>query len=229
MKQRAAVPSKRELSQLKRLVNQAMRDGALGISTGLVYVPGVFAKTDEISSLARIVADANGIYVSHIRDEGRKEGRQSRKQSRSVRAGVHVHISHFKVQGPNEWGSAQTRLNLVESARERGLIVSLDQYPYTASSTGLAVLLPSWLSKGTLVWRRRKLQDPATRKRVRDEMLVQLKRNGWKDYAFARIAYYQFDQSLVGLSIAEIAQKRAGRTCLPSFVIRSALTSSNSQ
>jgi N-acyl-D-amino-acid deacylase len=229
MKRHAAAPSAHELSELKRLVNQAMRDGALGISTGLVYVPGVFAKTDEISSLARIVADANGIYVSHIRDEGSK-GKQAIEEAISIgeSTGVHVHISHFKVQGPNEWGSAQSRLNLVESARERGLIVSLDQYPYTASSTGLAVLLPSWLSEGAFGLARRKLQDPATRKRVRDEMLVQLKRNGWKDYAFARIAYYQFDQSLVGLSVAEIAQKRAGRPRAPdTALVRSALTSSN--
>jgi N-acyl-D-amino-acid deacylase len=228
MKQQAAAPSPRELSELRRLVDQAMRDGALGISTGLVYVPGVFAKTDEISSLARIVAEANGIYVSHIRDEGSK-GKEAIEEAISIgeSTGVHVHISHFKVQGPNEWGSAQTRLNLVDSARERGLIVSLDQYPYTASSTGLAVLLPSWLSEGDFALARRKLQDPATRKRVRDEMLVQLKRNGWKDYAFARIAYYQFDESLVGLSIAEIARKRADRQ--HTAFIRSAFTSSNSK
>lgn len=226
MKQRSADPSKAELFELEKLVESAMRDGALGISTGLVYVPGTFAKRDEISRLARIVANGNGIYVSHVRDEGSK-GREAIEEAILIgqEAGVPVHISHFKAQGPNEWGSAESRLELVRSANDAGVVVSMDQYPYRASSTGLAVLLPSWLSEGDLASARRKLSDPATRKRVRNEMLAQLKRNGWKNYAFARIAYYQFDQSLVGLNIAEIAQKRASRILSArSSIVRSAFT-----
>lgn len=212
MKQRAAVPSRVEMAELRKLVETAMRDGALGMSTGLVYIPGTFAKTDEILDLARIIAGQGGIYASHLRDEGAK-GREGIEEAISIgeHAGVPVQISHFKAQGPNEWGSAEMRLRLVQAANDRGVVVSLDQYPYTASSTGLAVLLPSWVSEGDLASANRKLRDPATRKRVRNEMLAQLKRNGWKDYAFARIAYYQFDQSLVGLNIAEITQKRSAR------------------
>ena len=228
MKQRSAVPSKAEMAELEKLVEAAMRDGALGISTGLVYVPGTFAKTNEISSLARVVANDDGIYVSHLRDEGER-GREALEEAIFIgqETGVRVHISHFKTQGPNEWGSAESRLHLVQAANDRGVVVSLDQYPYTASSTGLAVLLPSWLSAGDLASARRKLRDPATRKRVRSEMLAQLKRNGWKDYAFARIAYYQFDQSLVGLNIAEITHKRTARAVLArAAIIRSALKAS---
>jgi N-acyl-D-amino-acid deacylase len=228
MKQRSAVPSKVEMAEMKQLVETAMQDGALGLSTGLVYVPGTFAKTREISNLARSVASQNGIYVSHLRDEGSK-GREALEEAISIgqEAGVPVHISHFKAQGPTEWGSANSRLDLIRAANDRGVVVSLDQYPYTASSTGLAVLLPSWLSEGDLASAQRKLRDPATRKRVRDEMLAQLKRNGWKDYAFARIAYYQFDQSLVGLNIAEITQKRTGRALSASAtIIRTAFTNS---
>lgn len=227
MKQRSAVPSQAEMAEMEKLVQIAMRDGALGISTGLVYVPGTFAKTKEISALAKIVANENGIYASHLRDEGSK-GREALEEAISIGAetGVPVHISHFKAQGPNEWGSAESRLELVRAANDRGIVVSLDQYPYTASSTGLAVLLPPWLSEGDLDSAQQKLRDPATRKRVRNEMLVQLKRNGWKDYAFARIAYYQFDQSLVGLNIAEIAQRRAGQTLSArAAIVRSAFTS----
>lgn len=228
MKQRSAVPSEAEMAELEKLVERAMRDGALGISTGLVYVPGTFAKTEEISRLARIVANENGIYVSHLRDEGSK-GREALEEAISIglQTGVPVHISHFKAQGPNEWGSAESRLQLIQAANDRGVVVSLDQYPYKASSTGLAVLLPAWLSEGDLASARRRLRDPATRNRVRGEMLAQLKRNGWKNYAFARIAYYQFDQSLVGLNIAEITQKRAGRT-LPArgSIIRSRFSTS---
>jgi N-acyl-D-amino-acid deacylase len=228
MKHRSAVPSQAEMAELEKLVEAAMQDGALGMSTGLVYVPGTFAKTEEISSLARIVANENGIYVSHLRDEGSR-GREALEEAIFIgqATGVRVHVSHFKAQGPNQWGSAENRLHLVQSANDRGLVVSLDQYPYTASSTGLAVLLPPWLSEGDLASAKRKLRDPATRKRVRSEMLAQLKRNGWKDYAFARIAYYQFDQSLVGLNIAEITQKRADRAVSArAAIIRSAFTAS---
>ncbi len=223
MKQRSAAPSKRELAELEELVERAMREGALGMSTGLVYVPGTFAKTDEIASLAKIVAEENGLYVSHLRDEGAK-GREALEEAIAIGelTGVRVHVSHFKAQGPNEWGSAQARLSLIQSAQERGVIVSLDQYPYIASSTGLAVLLPSWLSEGDLGSAKKKLRDPVTRKRVRDEMLAQLRRNGWKDYKFARIAYYEFDRSLVGLNIAEIAQKRLVRSfSAPPRLVRS--------
>jgi N-acyl-D-amino-acid deacylase len=103
----------------------------------------------------------------------------------------------------------------------------LDQYPYAASSTGLAVLLPAWVSEGDFVSAKNRLRDPATRKRIRAEMLKQLRRNGWPDYAFARIAYYEFDQSLVGLNIAEITQKRAGRSLASQrTIVRSALSHS---
>jgi N-acyl-D-amino-acid deacylase len=228
MKQRSSVPSQAEMAEMEKLVEIAMRDGALGISTGLVYVPGTFAKTKEISTLAKIVANENGIYVSHLRDEGSK-GREALEEAISIgeETGVPVHISHFKAQGPNEWGSAESRLELVRAANKRGIAVSLDQYPYAASSTGLAVLLPSWLSDGDLDSAKQKLRDPATRKRIRNEMLAQLKRNGWKDYAFARIAFYQFDQSLVGLNIAEITQRRAGRTLSAhAAIVRSAFPTS---
>jgi N-acyl-D-amino-acid deacylase len=213
MKQRSAVPTAREIGEMENLVKRGMLDGALGLSTGLVYIPGTFAKTDEITTLAKVVAKENGLYVSHIRDEGSR-GVEALQEAISIgdAARVHVHISHFKAQGPNEWGSTQARLDLLDAARERGIVVSLDQYPYGASSTGLAVLLPAWISEGDFATAKRKLQDPVTRRRIRNEMLVQLRSNGWNDYAFARIAYYQFDPSLVGLNIAEITEKRAARS-----------------
>lgn len=228
MKQRPSAPTSAEMTKLESLVERAMRDGALGLSTGLVYVPGTFAKKEEIARLAKIAAKANGLYVSHVRDEGSK-GREAIEEAIAVGAetGIHVHVSHLKAQGPNQWGSAQGLLDLVQAAIGRGLNVSLDQYPYTASSTGLAVLLPSWLSDADFATAKQRLQDPTTRRRVRDEMLVQLKRNGWKDYAFAKIAYYEFDHSLVGLNIAEITRKRnwqsfaAHASMVPSSLVHS--------
>lgn len=209
MKQKSAVPTVAEMTAMESLVSRGMREGAFGLSTGLVYIPGTFAKTGEITRLATVVAQEKGLYVSHIRDEGSR-GVEAIREAISIgeKAGAHVHISHFKAQGPKEWGSAQARLNLISAAKERGVEVSLDQYPYRASSTGLAVLLPSWLSEGEFASAKRKLDDPATRRRIRDEMLAQLKANGWDDYEFARIAYYRFDPTLVGLNIAEITKKR---------------------
>ena len=209
MKQSSSAPSAQQLQQMTVLVDRAMADGAFGMSTGLVYVPGTFATTDEIVALAKVVARRHGLYVSHIRDEASK-GEDAIREAIAVgeKTGAHVHISHFKAQGPNQWGSAQARLDLLKSAENHGQIVSLDQYPYNASSTGLAVLLPSWLSDGALSIAQRKLSDPATRARVRREMLAQLHDNGWKDYSFARIAYCEFDRSLIGLNIAEVTERR---------------------
>ena len=212
MKQSSSAPSPGQLQQMDVLVDRAMADGAFGISTGLVYVPGTFARTDEIIALTKTIARRNGIYVSHIRDEASK-GEAAIREAIAIgeKTGAHVHISHFKAQGPNQWGAAQARLELLRSAQNRGQIMSLDQYPYNASSTGLAVLLPSWLSDGSLSSAQRKLNDPATRARVRREMLAQLRDNGWKDYSFARIAYCQFDSSLIGLNIAEVSERRNAR------------------
>lgn len=223
MKQSSDAPSPQQLKQMSALVDRAMSDGAFGMSTGLIYVPGTFAKTDEISALAIPVARNHGIYVSHVRDEGSK-GNEAIREAIAVgeETGAHVHISHFKAQGPKQWGSAQDRLNLLKTAQDLGLTVSLDHYPYNASSTGLAVLLPSWLSDGDLSAARRKLSDPVIRARVRNEMLAQLHSNGWQDYSFARVAYCQFDQSLMGLSIPEITETRkaAGSTSHHSSELR---------
>jgi N-acyl-D-amino-acid deacylase len=216
LKQGAITPSAAQLRQMEALVEKGMEDGACGLSTGLVYVPGAFARTEEITQLASVVAKFRGLYVSHIRDEGPK-GEEAIEEAISVgrHAGVPVHISHFKAQGPNQWGSSQERLDLIKVARESGVAVSLDQYPYTASSTGLAVLLPSWLSESGLHIARQKIADPAMHQRIRNEMLGQLRANGWKDYSFAKVAYCQFDQSFVGLSIAEIAERRRATTPAP--------------
>ena len=208
MKQASSAPTAEQLRQMRKLVDQAMVDGAFGMSTGLGYVPGTFATTEEIAALTEDVAQSNGLYVSHIRDESTK-GVEAIHEAIAIgkKTGAAVHISHFKAQGPTQWGTAQARLDLLKSARESGLTVSLDQYPYRASSTGLAVLLPAWISEGGLATAKRRLSDPAIRSRVRAEMIKKIREQGWTDYSFARIAYYQFDESLVGLNIAEVTER----------------------
>lgn len=215
MHESAAAPSQAQLARMKALTRTAMREGALGLSTGLEYIPGTFASTNEIVELAKASGETGGLYVSHLRDEGPKAEAAIREAiSIGERADIQVHISHFKVQGPHQWGSAQQRLDLVRSAAGQGRRISVDQYPYIASSTGLVVLLPSWLSAGGLQTAKLKLSDPTTRKRVRDEMLDQLRALGWEDYSFARIAYCESDHSLVGLTIPEIVQRRRGEAHL---------------
>jgi N-acyl-D-amino-acid deacylase len=210
MRESALAPNDEQLAKMKGLVSAAMHDGALGLSTGLEYIPGAYSKTDELVELAKTARQSGGMYASHIRDEG-PNGEAAILEAISVgeRAGVHVHISHFKAQGPRQWGSAARRLEIVKAALRKGLNITLDQYPYTASSTGLIVLLPSWLSEGGLSKAQQRLREPSTRKKVRDEMLRDLRALGWNDYSFARIAYCESDHSLVGLSIPEVALKRA--------------------
>jgi N-acyl-D-amino-acid deacylase len=216
MQQDAAAPNPVQLAKMKALAVAGMRGGALGLSTGLEYIPGTFAKTNELVELAKAIRVNGGLYVSHLRDEGPKAEAAIREAINiGERAGVQVHISHFKVQGPNQWGSAQARLDLVKSAEARGLRISVDQYPYVASSTGIAVLLPSWLSEGGLRAASLKLNDAATRRRVRDEMIEQLIALGWNDYSFAKIAYCESDRSLVGLTIPEIARIRGEAQPVP--------------
>jgi N-acyl-D-amino-acid deacylase len=209
MKQSGAAPSAKQLEMMKELAEAAMSDGALGLSTGLEYVPGTFASTDELVALAKALEPSGGIYASHLRYEGSK-GEEAIREAISIarQSGIHVHLSHLKVQGPLQWGSAQQRLDLVKAAEAEGLRISMDQYPYAASSTGLAILLPSWVSEGGLNLSRRRLGDPAIRKRVRDEMIRDLRALGWQDYSYARIAYCESDRSLVGQSISEVAHRR---------------------
>jgi N-acyl-D-aspartate/D-glutamate deacylase len=131
-------PTPDELTRMKRLVDRGMREGACGMSTGLIYVPGIFAQTDELVELAKVVASHGGLYVSHIRDEGDKL-LEAIAEAIEIgrRADVHVHVSHFKSCGVPNWGRIRDAVRLIEEARSEGLVVTADQYPYVATSTSL--------------------------------------------------------------------------------------------
>jgi len=135
-------PTPDDLEQMKALVRSGMEDGAIGMSTGLIYPPGIFSKTDELVELAKVVAEFDGIYASHIRDEGEK---LSKAMAEAIeigeRAGVAVQIAHHKAHGKRNWGRVAESIELIEKARERGLDITTDQYPYTASSTVLPAVL----------------------------------------------------------------------------------------
>ncbi len=136
-------PTADELKQMEALVEQGMKDGAVGLSTGLIYVPGTYSKTDEIVALARVVARYGGLYATHMRNEGDKVADAIRESIQiGEQAGLPVEISHFKISNKRLWGQSPMTLGLVRDARARGLSVTVDQYAYTASSTSLSARMP---------------------------------------------------------------------------------------
>jgi N-acyl-D-amino-acid deacylase len=206
-------PTPEELRRMETLVEQGMRDGAVGLSTGLIYVPGTYAKTDEVVALARIAARFGGLYATHMRNEG-TEVVQAIRESIQIgeQAQLPVEISHFKISSRKLWGQSGQTLALVREARARGLQVTVDQYAYDASSTSLDSRLPTWVLAGGRDAGRARLADKAVRGRVVGEMKEGLKKNGFKDYSHARVAGYAPDASFNGKSIAEIAKLKRGKS-----------------
>ena len=143
------IPTSQELEKLKALTQQAMEEGAIGISTSLIYVPSGHAQTDEIIELAKIVSDYDGMYISHIRDE---EGGLLKAVNELIiishEADIRSEIYHFKASGNQNWQLLDKAIALVDSARTKGLSITTDMYMYNASSTGLNVLLPAWAKEG---------------------------------------------------------------------------------
>ena len=142
-------PTSQELNQMKTIVSQAMNEGAFGISTGLKYLPGSFSKVDEIIEISKEVSKKGGIYTSHLRDEG-LEVLASVDEAIiiSEKANIPVILTHHKVIGKPMWGKSVQTLARVDNAREKGLDIRIDQYPYNASHTGISVLIPSWARAG---------------------------------------------------------------------------------
>jgi N-acyl-D-amino-acid deacylase len=201
-------PTAVELNQMEALVEQGMKEGAVGLSTGLIYVPGTYGKTEEVIALARVVAKHGGLYATHMRNEGDKVVDAIRESIQiGEEAGLPVEISHFKISNKKLWGQSSLTLGMVREARARGLSVTVDQYAYTASSTSLESRLPGWLRAGGLEEAKKRLADHATRDRVIRETKETLKKSGFKDYSFAVVASYGPDKSFNGKSIAEITKQ----------------------
>lgn len=206
-------PSAAELERMKQLVDEGMKDGAVGLSTGLIYLPGTFSKTEEIIELARVAAKHGGIYVSHMRDEGLEIEAAIDEVIRIAReARIRAHISHIKLSGKSAWNRAERILEKIEAARREGIDITQDQYVYTASSTGIAQLVPEWAREGDGLGPR--LRNPETAARIREEMRSRLARRGFDDFSYAVIAQYNSDTSLNGLNIAEAASKKLGSPAL---------------
>ena len=194
-----------ELQQMEQLVAVAMQEGAVGMSTGLIYIPGTYTKTPEIVSLAKVVARYGGLYASHMRDEG-DSVTQAIEEALLIgrEAGLPVQLSHFKVSGQHNWGRSKETLAMVKAARDQGIEVTIDQYPYTASSTGISTLLPDAVLADGQDSIKARLQRPDVRKQVTDHILIRLKKRKLKHLSYAVVAYHAADTSFNGKSIEAI-------------------------
>ncbi|MDI6894783.1 MAG: amidohydrolase family protein [Bacillota bacterium] len=203
----ARPPAAQELAGMESLVAQAVDEGALGMSTGLIYAPGIHAGTDEIVQLARAVASRGGIYTSHIRGEGETlEVAVSEAMQVGREAGVPVQISHHKATGEHNWGKVRGTLEMVDRARAEGVDVTLDQYPYTATSTGLTAFLPPWAHEGGVPALLGRLADSGVRQRLERDMREGLPgwTSPWRGVGFERVLLVSVrgQPELNGLTIA---------------------------
>ncbi len=208
-------PTEKEQRKMEELVEQAMRDGAVGLSTGLIYVPGTYSKTEEVINLAKAAAKHNGVYASHIRDEGDKVTDAVNEAIAIGRdAKIPVEISHFKVTYKPNWGRSVETIGLIEKARLEGLDVTIDQYPYVASSTTLDTTVPTWVFAGGRDSMKLRINDPALREKIKKEMATNLKEKKLKNYSYAQVARYAPDTTYNGKNISEI-NKLKGRKAKP--------------
>ncbi len=205
-------PTADEQRRMEEIVERGMREGAVGFSTGLIYVPGTYAKTDEVVALAKAAARHGGVYATHMRSEG-EQVREAIAEAIHIgeSAKMPVEISHFKISNKRLWGRSPDTINLVRAARARGLSVTVDQYAYTASSTSLDSRLPSWLLEGGREEGKKRLADPAARGRVVKEMKDALKRSAQKDYSFAYVASHAAKPEYNGKNILEITKLARGK------------------
>jgi len=200
-----------ELEKMRELVRQGMEDGAFGLSSGLFYVPGTFTPTDEVVELARVAGRMGGIYISHMRDEAGGIVDSVRETiAIGERGGLPTQVTHHKIIGKMYWGRSVDTLKLVDEARARGVDATIDQYPYTASSTSVtAALLPAWAQEGGRQELLKRLDDPETREKIKAQSAALIRNErGGGDPRNVVASSCRFDPSLAGKNLAEITTKR---------------------
>jgi dihydroorotase/N-acyl-D-amino-acid deacylase len=223
-------PTPEELEKMKALVAQAMQQGALGISTALIYPPGHYAKTEELIELAKVAAQYGGIYATHMRSEGLNEVAAVREALRiGEEAHLPVEIFHLKVSGKSRAGKMIEIVRMIQEARDRGQDVTADMYPYVAGATALASSLPPWVADGGMDKLLERLHDPAVRQRIKTEMSATGERTWENLYLDAGGASGVMVASVVnpelkqytGKTVAEIAtaQKKEPLDALMDFVL----------
>ena len=199
-----------EIETMKALVREAMESGAFGLSTGLFYAPGTFTPTEEVVELAKVAGAMGGIHTSHMRDEAAGVTTSVLETIRiGEEGGLPTQITHHKVAGARNWGRSAETLRLIAEARARGVDITSDQYPYTASKTGLEALLPRWALEGGRAGVVKRLQEPETRARIRAAVIENIRFDrGGGDPKNVQIASSSADPSLAGKTLAEITRAR---------------------
>lgn len=204
------VPTAEELEAMEAKVGQGMKEGAFGMSTGLKYLPGAFSKTEELIRLSAEAAKHGGFYTSHLREEGLGliEGVREAIEI-GQKAGIPIVLTHHKVVGKPSWGNSRLTLAMVDSANRAGLDVQLDQYPYTASFTGLSILIPSWSLAGGNEEFIKRVNDPKLRKKIKEEIISNIlnDRGGGdiKNVQFSKVAW---NEELENKTLADWATMR---------------------
>ena len=201
-------PTSSELARMQALFAAALADGAVGLSTGLEYLPGGYARHDEVAALAAIARDASGFYATHIRNEGDTLVESIQEALHVAEAtGVPLQLSHHKSEGRANWGKPQTTLPMMAAARASGLDVLTDQYPYTAFMTGLSViLLPHWSKEGTMEDMLARLREPLIRERILQEIAGE----PW-DWNTVQIGIARNRRETQGMTLADLGAKE-GKT-----------------
>jgi len=204
-----AQPAADQLEEMKKLIEQAMNDGAFGMSTGLYYAPQSYAKTEEVIELAKVAAGKGGIYDTHMRDEGSYTIGLLGAIKETIRIGreakIPVHISHIKALGPDVWGQSKQALDLMKKARREGIEATACQYPYEASGSSLtAALVPRWAEIGGQSQLLQRIDDAATTPRLIAEMEQNLKRRGGAE---SLLIIDSRDRQYVGKRLNQIARE----------------------
>ena len=201
--------SPQEMDRMKQMVRDAMEQGALGISTGLFYVPGSFTSTEEVIELSKVAAEYNGIYISHIREEAAQLIDSVQETIRiGEEAGIPVQITHHKVIGVENWGASIESLRLVDEARARGVDVTIDQYPYTASQTSINALIPQWAQAGGREEMLNRINSPETYSTIKNEVIAKiLYDRGGGDPKNVFISRNSWDPDMAGKSLAELTME----------------------
>ncbi|MEX2455810.1 MAG: D-aminoacylase [Balneolaceae bacterium] len=203
-------PNPEELEEMKSIVEAGMKEGAFGLSSGLFYTPAAYAETEEVIELAKVASKYNGVYSSHIRDESDYNVGLIASVDEVIRVAEEAElpgiVSHIKALGTGVWGFSSAVINRIERARDEGIEVFADQYPYPASSTNLtAVLIPSWAREGGRSDMFQRLEDPELLEEIKIEMEANLMRRGGAESI--QIADYSSDTEMEGKRLSAIAEK----------------------
>ena len=203
-------PTEAELELMRQEVREAMESGAYGLSSGLIYLPGRFATTEEVIELAKVAAEYDGIYISHMREEGLDLLKSVAETIRiGEEGGLPTQLTHHKVVGAPMWGKSTETLRMVDEAIARGVDVSIDQYPYTASSTSLTILFPGWSLDGGRPALLERMVDADQRARLREDIVYRIETDrGGDDPANVQLSNCPHDTTINGLNLAEVLRQQ---------------------